>query len=119
MLVRGYLQQCKLACAWPLALTAACNMQHAALHGLHTTHTKDTRNLHATHNQVQRTARVPDDTDRDRVRFWHYPALPDLPPKLAPVDALVIEDAAGRLEAGRGRLLDQVSARLLQASSNS
>ena len=58
--------------------------------------------------QVRLTARVPDGIDRDRVRFWHCPGLPDLPPKLAPVDALVVEDGAGRLARGRARLLDQV-----------
>jgi hypothetical protein len=51
---------------------------------------------------------VPEDIDRDRVRFWHCPALPDLPPKLAPVDAVVVEDGQGRLNAGLERLLDQL-----------
>ncbi len=40
--------------------------------------------------------------------FWHCPGLPDLPPKLAPVDAVVIEDAQGRVGPGLERLLDQV-----------
>jgi hypothetical protein len=57
---------------------------------------------------VNLIAKVPEDIDRDRVRFWHCPGLPDLPPKLAPVDAVVVEDGQGRLNAGLDRLLDQL-----------
>ena len=58
--------------------------------------------------EVHAEAKVPDDIDRDRVRFWHVPGLPDLPPKLAPVDAVAVEDGAGRLAGGRARLLAQL-----------
>jgi hypothetical protein len=40
-------------------------------------------------------------------RFWKYP-LPDLPPKLQPVDAVLVEDVGGRLGAsGLQRVLAQ------------
>lgn len=59
-----------------------------------------------------RIARVSDRVDRDRVRFWTTP-LPELPPKLAPVDAVLIEDVEGRLGApGLRRVLEQVPALL-------
>lgn len=40
--------------------------------------------------------RVPEHVDRDRVLFWQFD-LPDLPPKLAAVDAVLVEDTEGRL----------------------
>ncbi len=45
--------------------------------------------------QVQCTAHVADDIDRDRVRFWRYP-LPELPPKMQPADAILIADVQRR-----------------------
>ncbi|WIA39239.1 hypothetical protein OEZ86_005362 [Tetradesmus obliquus] len=52
-------------------------------------------------------AKVSDDIDRDKVRFWQY-ALPELPPKLQPVDAVLVEDVEGRLGPGLARVLEQV-----------
>jgi hypothetical protein len=40
-------------------------------------------------------------------RFWQY-ALPELPPKLQPVDAVLVEDVEGRLGQGLARVLEQV-----------
>jgi hypothetical protein len=40
-------------------------------------------------------------------RFWQY-ALPELPPKLQPVDAVLVEDVEGRLGPGLARVLEQV-----------
>eukprot|EP00879_Flechtneria_rotunda_P022819 GHRR01024106.1.p1 GENE.GHRR01024106.1~~GHRR01024106.1.p1 ORF type:complete len:187 (-),score=46.17 GHRR01024106.1:516-1076(-) len=44
-------------------------------------------------------------------RFWQYP-LPDLPPKLQPVDAVLVEDVDGRLGHGLRHVLEQVPALL-------
>eukprot|EP00878_Enallax_costatus_P003625 GHUV01003839.1.p1 GENE.GHUV01003839.1~~GHUV01003839.1.p1 ORF type:complete len:729 (+),score=300.56 GHUV01003839.1:151-2337(+) len=56
-------------------------------------------------------AKVAPNCDRDNVRFWCYP-LPDLPPKLQPVDAVLIEDVEGRLASGLSRVCQQVPALL-------
>lgn len=48
-------------------------------------------------------ARVPDGVDRDRVRFWHCPAWPGaLPPKLQPVDCVLVADADAGAAAASG-----------------
>ncbi|KAF8064562.1 hypothetical protein HT031_003362 [Scenedesmus sp. PABB004] len=59
-------------------------------------------------SQPPHVARVSKAIDRDKVRFWQFP-LPDLPPKLQPVDAVLVEAADGRLEgAGLEHVLEQV-----------
>lgn len=55
--------------------------------------------------------RVPDEIDRDRVRFWHCP-LPQLPPKLQPVDAVLVEDVDGHLGEGLEAVCQQLPALL-------
>lgn len=44
-------------------------------------------------------------------RFWCYP-LPELPPKLQSVDAVLVEDVEGRLASGLRRVCEQVPALL-------
>lgn len=44
-------------------------------------------------------------------RFWCYP-LPELPPKLQPVDAVVVEDVGSRLNSGLFRVCQQLPALL-------
>lgn len=44
-------------------------------------------------------------------RFWCYP-LPELPPKLQPVDAVLVEDVEGRLGSGLCRVCQQLPALL-------
>lgn len=41
-------------------------------------------------------------------RFWHYP-LPQLPPKLQPVDAVLLEDVEGKLGADLQSVCEQLS----------
>ena len=52
-------------------------------------------------------ARVNPDVDRDRVRFWQY-ALPELPPKLHVVDAVLVEAVEVRKQPWLRRILEQV-----------
>lgn len=40
-------------------------------------------------------------------RFWHY-ALPQLPPKLQPVDAVLVEDVSGHLADGLQSVCQQM-----------
>jgi len=44
-------------------------------------------------------------------RFWHYP-LPHLPPKLQPVDAVLVEDVDGKLGSGMQSVCQQLPALL-------
>jgi SAM-dependent methyltransferase len=52
-------------------------------------------------------ARVNPDVDRDRVRFWQY-ALPEMPPKLHVVDAVLVEAVEARKQPWLRRILEQV-----------
>jgi SAM-dependent methyltransferase len=58
---------------------------------------------------------VPDGVDRDRVRFWHCATWPgSLPPKLQPVDCVLVADPSRRLPPGGvGSLVSQTVPGLL------